>query len=323
MRLAAIVLASLLPLALAASASAATPADVKEADALFTAGQKLLNEGKTHEACAKFARSQELDAGLGTLLNLARCHAKEGLAVTARREFTDAAVQASARGPEERDRAEYARKQAADLDGKIATVKLDLPAGATSVEVDGRALAQGAWEQPIPLDPGDHRVVVVGPGKAPRQGSITVPPGPGALSLAVPLAASDHDPGGEDPRSSDAGGADPHHGRRLAGFVVGGVGVAGVVVGAVFGARAIGKKSDEKSHCQGAFCDPAGLALDEQAHGAATISTVAVGVGLAAIGVGTVLVLISRAPKKPAAAYVHVMPTAGLGSGGLDVRGTF
>jgi hypothetical protein len=329
MRLAPLLLAALLPFAIAASAQAAPPADVKEADALFRAAQKLLGEGKTHEACAKFARSQELDAGLGTLLNLAKCHATEGLTATARGEFQEAARQAAARGPEDHDRAEYATKQAADLDAKIATVKLDLPAGAASIEVDGIAVPPAAWAQPIPLDPGAHRFVVVGPGKAPRQASITVPAGPAALSLAVPLAAAgaeiqgEPDPTGETARTADGGGGDPQHGRRVAGFVVGGVGVAGVVLGAVFGARAIGKKSDEKTHCTGSFCDPQGLALDAQAHSAATISTVAIGAGLAAIGVGAVLILISRAPKAPPSAYLHVMPTAGLGSGGLDVRGTF
>lgn len=331
MKLAPLLLAALLPFAIESRAKAAPPADVKEADVLFRAAQKLLGEGKTHEACAKFARSQELDAGLGTLLNLAKCHATEGLTATARGEFQEAARQAAARGPEDHDRAEYATKQAAELDAKVATVKLDLPAGAASIEVDGHPVAKAAWATPIPLDPGDHRFVVVGPGKAPRQASITVPTGPAALSLAVPLAAggatSDGDgaadPGGEAARTPDDSGGDPHQGRRVAGFVVGGVGVAGVVLGVVFGARAIGKKSDEKTHCTGAFCDPEGLALDAQAHSAATISTVAVGAGLAAIGVGAVLILISRAPKAPPSAYLHVVPTAGLGSGGLDVRGTF
>ena len=324
MKLASLAPAALLPLLFTASALAATPADVQEADALFRAAQKLLSEGKTHEACAKFERSQALDAGLGTLLNLAKCHQKEGRTATARGEFDAAAKLASTRGADDADRADYAKKQAASLDGQIGTVKLDLPAGATSVEVDGRALSSAEWATPVALDPGEHAFVVIGPGVAPRKASITVPSGPGALSLAVPLAAvgAERDPVGE-PAAPPETDEDPRRGRRVAGFVVAGAGLAGVVVGAVFGGRALGKKSDEKGHCAGAFCDPTGLALDSEAHRAATISTVAMGVGVAGIGVGVVLVLVSRAPKKASSAFLHVMPSAGLGSGGLDVRGTF
>ncbi len=333
MKRASILLASLLPLVFSATALAATPAEVNEADALFRDAQKLLGEGKTHEACAKFARSQELDAGIGTLLNLAKCHVAEGRPATARRELTEAARLAAARGPEDRDRAEYAKKQAAELDARVATVKLDLPAGATSVEVDGHAVSASEWAAPLPLDPGDHRVVVTGPGQAPREASITVPAGPGALSLAVPLAASASEPAvepaitpggpGESPGPLPTVGEDPHHGRRRAGFVVGGFGVAGVVVGAVFGVSAIGKKSDEKAHCQGSFCDATGLELDAQAHRSAALSTVAVSAGIAAIGVGLALVLVSRAPKAPSAGFLHIAPTVGKGAGGFDVQGTF
>jgi hypothetical protein len=324
----AIALAAMFPLTLSATALAATPAEVQEADALFRAAQKLLSDGKTHEACEKFERSQALDAGLGTLLNLAKCHQKEGRTATARAEFDAAAKLAAARGAEDQDRADYARKQATSLDGQVATVKLDLPAGTTSVQVDGRAVTPAEWTAPIALDPGEHAFVVVGPGTAPRRASITVPAGPGTLSLAVPLAVlgAEREPSGEHPdehRVEPIDAEDPHAGRRVAGFVVAGAGLSGVVVGAVFGARALGKKSDEKAHCSGNFCDPAGLALDSEAHGAAAISTVAMGVGLAAASVGVVLVVVSRAPKQASSGFLHVTPSVGLGSGGLDVRGTF
>jgi hypothetical protein len=330
MKRASILLASLLACGSPAIALAATPADVKEADTLFRDAQKLLGEGKTHEACLKFARSQELDAAIGTLLNLAKCHAAEGRPATARREFTEAARLSTARGPEDGDRAEYARKQAAELDTKVATVQLDLPAGATSVEVDGRSLPAGEWAAPVPLDPGEHRVVVTGPGPSPRQAAITVPPGPGALSLAVPLAAGGIEPvittPGGDGAPPDLGAVapdDPHHGRRLAGFVVGGAGLAAVAVGAVFGVSAIGKKGDEKGHCQGSFCDATGLELDAQAHRAAALSTVAVSAGIAAVGVGVVLVLVSGKPAKPSSGFLHIAPRVGNGGGGFDVQGTF
>src|SRR5215471_19286696 len=65
------------------------------AEALFRHGRELLDAGKVSEACEKFAASQRADPALGTLLNLAACHEREGRTATAWSEFTDAYAQAT------------------------------------------------------------------------------------------------------------------------------------------------------------------------------------------------------------------------------------
>src|SRR5262249_23694305 len=65
-----------LAVTLAPPARAGDPAT---ADALFNAAKALMARKKWGEACPKVAASYKLDPTLGTLLNLADCHEKQGL----------------------------------------------------------------------------------------------------------------------------------------------------------------------------------------------------------------------------------------------------
>ena len=87
-------------------------ADPATAEALFREGRRLLDEGKTDEACPKLAESQRLDPSAGTMLNLATCYEKNGQLASAWVTFKGAAT--AAQNANEVDRAKLARAKAAE-----------------------------------------------------------------------------------------------------------------------------------------------------------------------------------------------------------------
>jgi hypothetical protein len=289
---------------------------VLAAEALFQDGQALLDAGKVHDACAKFAESQRLDAAVGTLLNLGICHEREGKTASAWTELSDAAAQAARAG--QADREKFARTHIADLEKKLSRVELHFDDGSnvTDIKVDTVAIDRAAWSVALPMDPGTHALVFSAPGKRTLTQSITVPVGPATQSFHVgvlpdePLSATTP-PAGEKP-----GG---HKGRSYStlGWVLGGVGVVGVGVGATFGLLAMSKKSEVDKDCAGFPCNQAGLDANDAAHTDATISTVGFALGVLALGVGAYFVLTSHPDAKPTpkAGAMKIVPTLG-GKGG-------
>src|SRR5829696_5855787 len=101
-----------------AVALAQTAADEPTAEALFTEGRRLLAERRYAEACAKLAESQRLDPAIGTLLNLADCHEKNGQTASAWARFREAAEAARRAGDATREK--VAARRASALDEKLS-----------------------------------------------------------------------------------------------------------------------------------------------------------------------------------------------------------
>jgi hypothetical protein len=290
------------------------PADVQEADRLFKeaetvrdAAMKSRDQAQLDKACDEFARSLELDPALGTKLNLADCHALLGKTATALDEFAEALAMAAKAGDKEREG--FARQQIAALTGRVAQVRLELAQGAAvgAVSVDGRSLDRVAWAPPhaIPLDSGTHTFVFSAPGKVARAVQVIVPQGPSTTTVQVaPLDDAPPAPPSatappattvvapSQPATSETPPAAPLGKKRVVALVSAGVGVAGIVVGTVFGLNALSTRRDGDLHCTGAYCDSMGLALQDDAHTQATVSTVAFTVGAAALVAAVVLWLL-------------------------------
>src|SRR6185295_4983099 len=139
--------------------------DKAAAEALFQQGRKLLAAGKAAEACPKFASSQQLDPGTGTLLNLADCYEKNGQLASAWATFKDAATSAKSAGQIEREAT--ARQRAALLEPRLPQLVVQVPAsgGVAEVTRDDAAVPKEIWGTPLPLDPGSHLIKASGPGR--------------------------------------------------------------------------------------------------------------------------------------------------------------
>ncbi|HEY8077454.1 MAG TPA: hypothetical protein VIF62_25185 [Labilithrix sp.] len=161
--------AVLVACALVAPRVLADEADRPLAQQLFDDARALLEKGNYAEACPKFAESQRLDPGGGTLLNLAWCHELQGRTATAWSEFHDALAQAERDARQ--DREDFARQHIKDLEPKLVRIDVQVPpevaARNPDVMLDRSRLPSAAWGTAVPVDPGEHRVTVEANGVAP------------------------------------------------------------------------------------------------------------------------------------------------------------
>jgi hypothetical protein len=301
---------------LAAPAALANP-NAPLAEKLFLEAQSLLKAGKVHEACDRLAESHKLDPALGTLINLAACHEKEGKTASAWTEFSEAAALAAHR--KEHDREKFARDHATALEGQLLKLMIEITAQAPGLEVklDGATLSYSAFGTEIPLDPGDHSLTVTAPGKKPWLQRVNLGPGRVVTRVQVPVLEDEGTPAPAPPspppavmdhRAPLAPPPPAKPGPPASAYVVGGVGLLAVGGAAFFGVRSI--LLDERSREQ---LDPAMARADHD--DAKTHQLVAFGLGgagVVALGVATYLFF---SPRKP----VQVAPSVG----GVTVFGRF
>lgn len=134
------------------------------AEKVFQDGKVLLAEGKVGEACEAFRRSQEMEARVGTLLNLGDCEEKRGRFATAWAAFVDARALATRLGDA---RATVADQYAAALLPRLAYVTVKPPSKLPA----GFVVRRNEWDVPnaelgieVPIDPGHYEYEVAAPG---------------------------------------------------------------------------------------------------------------------------------------------------------------
>lgn len=316
--------------------SAQTP-DPALAETLFQEGKKLLDQKRYAEACPKLAESLRLDPGAsGTLFTLAYCHENEGKLASAWAEYADAL--SAARRDKRSDRETLAKERIALLEPRLSKLTVTVPEGARVpglvVERDGREVPGAAFGVAVPVDGGKHVVSARAPGRTTwsievtlaaekEEKTVAVPPlaqgaAPPASSTAAPPPRSAAPPAASSPAATrDGEGAGS---RRTIGWVSLGAGAVAIGVGAVFGLRAIDKAKTSKDLCPDGKCPtPEGVTAHDDAAKAATVSNVAMGVGLVGVGVGAFL--LATSPKRETGA--RVTPYVGRTGGGLVAGGSF
>jgi hypothetical protein len=278
----------------------------RDAAQLFREGRAALDRGDYAAACPKLAESLRLLRRSGTLFNLALCEAKQGHLIRAHK-LVEEGIALLPKGDE---RQGPSKKQAEELDQRIPRVTLSIPPGAT-VEVDGDAIdprTAGA----LRLDPGRHEIVVTAPGHAEQRSALELRERERRdlpLSLGRSLTP-------DAPVAKES----PTDGRRVAAFVLGGLGIGSLGVGVAAGILTIGKKNEVEQNCRDG-CNDAARAAATSGKTFSTLSTIAFVAGLAGIGAGTVLLLVSRGGRRSTTAVIapDVLP----GGGGVTLVGRY
>ena len=171
----------------AASARAEGSTDKVSAEALFDEGRKLMAAGKFADACPKFEASQELDPGVGTMLNLADCYEKTGRTASAWAEFRETVSAAHNAGSRDREDIARGRGERPRTEAVLSDDRALEGAGGSSSRGTGRG-SSAALGAAIPVDPGRHVIVASAPGKRDgRPRRMSAPKQDHRLSVAVPI----------------------------------------------------------------------------------------------------------------------------------------
>jgi len=277
-----------------AHAQAPSQADRALAQSLFDEARALMDAKRYAEACPKLAESDRLDPAGGTLLNLGVCHENEGKLARAWVELNEALSRAVRDG--RKDREELAREHVNALAEKLTRIRVVLAAddahAGVQVKLDGEEVR--SLSSPLPVDPGPHRLVVAAPGKRAAQVTFEAAANGKVQDVIVPSLESAPADAGQSLASDGSG-------RRTAGFILGGAGVAAIGVGAFFGVSALSKRSEADALCPERRCsNPTGVSLQDEAITAAWVANIAIGAGLVALGIGGYLVLTAAPDGKSA-----------------------
>jgi len=303
--------------------------DPAAAAVLFQEGRVAAKGGDYATACLKFGESYRFDPAVGTLLNIADCSERRGLLAAAWQAFSQAAEQL----PKEDRRRQVAEGRAAALAPRLPRLSVTLAPGApagTKVLRDDVELGSGSLGTALPLDPGEHAVVVKAPGREDRRYavsalegqplSLVVEPGPALPQAeAPPVAQPEPRPvSPEKPREAGGLGA-----MRVAGIVVGGVGIVSIGAAIATGLMLPGKQRVVDEHCDtNRFCDAEGYEAAQSGQTLSTVNTITWIAGGVAVGAGATLFLLGgpgREDEPSTALEVRPLP----GGASASLRGRF
>jgi hypothetical protein len=324
------------------AAAEASASDKASAEALFDEALRAMKEGRYAEACPKLENSQRIDPGVGTLLYLGECYEKIGRTASAWATFREAASEADAGGQTKRSKA--ARDRYTKLEPLLAYLTIEVAESTRALpglrlRRDGADTGLGIIGSAVPADPGPSKIDVTAPDHESFSVTVRVQPGARQTVLipalaavegprpiaAVPLAASpppEQRPEQNAPPAAPAAPAadeNPGGTQRVIGLVLAGGGLVGVGLGTYFGLRAIDKEKQADEKCSPSLCqEKADYENSDQAHSAATGSTISFIAGGALLAAGAVVFF--TAPSKSSS--VGLSPVVGPGFAGLRIGGT-
>ena len=313
-----------------ASASArAQSSGSAEAEELFKQGRAALEAKDYATACSKLAESNRLERAVGTLISLAQCQEAQGNLASARQHWQEAADFADAL-QDRLQRGANARQRFTELDKRVPRLTIKLAANAppsTVVKRDEVTLTNASFGSALPVDPGNHVLVVSAYQHEPRTFEVTLAEGDAKQLEVEPGVELPPPPPSTSPglAAHETGGGTT---MRTAAYVVGAVGIVGVGLGAVFGLQASAKWSSAQEACKPGACGAGSQARDDKdaASSAGNLSTVTFIIGGAALATGVTLLVLAPSSSSgrstgssPTSAWVRLAP----GVGGVSAIGSF
>ncbi len=304
-------------------ARAQAPVDAERAQRLFDEALSLSDQGRWSEACPKFRDSFATAPGVGALLNVAACSAREGKVSAARSEYRRALELNAATPDPERKRAIDAQAQQAiaELTGRLGRVVLrfDRASPGARVSIDGVAVEGGPSFE---VDPGPHTVRVEAEGSTVVEAKITVEPG---RETVVPVAL-----GGAKGASTalvPPGARSANDRLAIAGSILGVAGALGVATSAVLYTLAADRASALRAECGPDVAPPlcpngrAEIAdeLGREGRSLAIGAAVCVGVGGAAAASGVAMLIADAVMGSRREEARSVMLTAFVPAGGFGL----
>ncbi len=289
------------------TAAAQPQTDAEVAQALFDEARELMDKHDWARACPLFARSQKLDPGAGTLLNLAMCWEGAGKLARANTAFSESLSLARRDG--RHDREKIALEHLDALAPRLPRLRLSMREQVPGVVVQFDEFIEGpeVLGALTPVDPGPHHIRISAANRVPWEWSGSLAEGE-RRELDVDLAV----PPPPDPcvlQPSACKPPEPQTERRVAtmSWVLGGVALASVVTSAITGGVALSAKGSFDANCVAArgYCtDPVQGASDyDLMQGAAWASTITLGVAVVA-AIGAFAWPRTVVPKKSGAALL-------------------
>jgi hypothetical protein len=294
------------------------------AQARFDRGRALFLQDRFAEALPEFRASLETFRSPNTRLYAGLCLQRLGRLAEAHAELSrtlseaDALVATDRRYEGARD---LARRGVAELDPRVAQLSVrvvDPPPGVT-VRVGDAALDASALGVALPYDPAEVIVRAEAPGFVSAQQSVRLTAGGRA---SIELALRPAPPATSAPVAFPDGTAPSTRGGgvRVAGFVIGGLGIASLVTFGVLGSMASSDFDELSRVCPRPACTAERVRQINDGEQLTTMANVTLGVGAAALVAGVVMIAVGgRRAVGERATQAYVDPTLGT----VGVRGAF
>lgn len=289
-----------------------------DAKAEFNDAQKLFDAGRQADALPHFRKAFAASNSPNARLMIARCLVALGKTAEAYEEMATTTREAAARADTDPKYARTRDAAAAEMAvlerriGKLVVALAEPGAGAT-VTLDGAPLAAERLGVPVAVQPGTLTIEARHAGDAPVRREITIGAGETktvaiAFTSAPAVAAA---PVTTTPKIAPPIQAPTHGGGvRIAGFFVAGLGVAGMGAFAGAGLAAKSKFSSVETACGGVRCtDPKYGSVIDSGKTLQTVANVGLGVGIAGLVGGALMIALGGASKEPLPASVEVGPT--------------